>query len=42
MWKEGDVEAEEHLCGFEALQGYGLRKGQSGPFHLLGARPPWL
>lgn len=28
MWKEKDVEIEEHLCGFEALQdmGYGKAK----------------
>lgn len=42
MWKEGYVEIEQHLCGFEALQAHGLWKGQRDPSRLLGPRPPWL
>ena len=42
MWKEGYVEIEEHLCGFEALQARALWEGRKDPFHLPGPRPPWL
>lgn len=37
MWEDGDEEAKERLCGFEALWGQRARKGQRDYLHACGA-----